>query len=259
MLVCFPGPYGLLRSNSGLFQITPKLVFVPQSANQARTIRFRDAFIIHCDLHPIRGGRCAEATRLQGLSLPSRFKDCTLTEIGLAFTEGFRPNLKQLLADLHEPLPLQPGLPDHSNYKFQRNGVAELFMLFEPLVGKGHVEITDQRRRLEWAEVMRILSDELYPEVDKSEVYRLLRMTINRVQLGCNSHRHTRLNPHDGLWLPPDMLPFAICIPPPVQDRRHRLALHTPSDQTVERPTRSGGTYFSRTAFLLHPLVNPLN
>ena len=74
---------------------------------------------------------------------------------------------KQLLADLREPLPTQPGLPERFDYEYQRNGVADLFMLFEPLVGKRHVEFADQRRRLEWAEVMRMLSDELYPEADK--------------------------------------------------------------------------------------------
>jgi hypothetical protein len=74
---------------------------------------------------------------------------------------------KQLLADLREPQPLQPGLPERFDYEYQRNGVADLFMLFEPLVGKRHVEIADQRRRLEWAEVMRKVSDELYPEADQ--------------------------------------------------------------------------------------------
>ena len=40
-------------------------------------------------------------------------------------------------------------------------------MLFEPLAGKRHIEITDQRRRVEWAEVMRIVADDLYPEAEK--------------------------------------------------------------------------------------------
>jgi len=40
-------------------------------------------------------------------------------------------------------------------------------MIFEPLAGKRHIEITDQRRRVEWAEVMRMVSDELYPEAEK--------------------------------------------------------------------------------------------
>lgn len=74
---------------------------------------------------------------------------------------------KQLLAEVQEPLPTQPGLPERVDYEYKRNGVADLFMLFEPLVGKRYVEITDQRRRLEWAQVMRKLSDQLYPEAEK--------------------------------------------------------------------------------------------
>jgi hypothetical protein len=74
---------------------------------------------------------------------------------------------KQLLADLHEPLPIQPGQPERSDYEYKRNGVADLFMICEPLAGKRYIKITDQRRRVEWAEVMRIVSDELYPEAKK--------------------------------------------------------------------------------------------
>jgi transposase len=74
---------------------------------------------------------------------------------------------KQLLSDVHEPLPVRPGQPTRQDYEYKRGGVADLFMLFEPLVGKRHVEITDQRRRVEWAEVMRKVSDELYPEAEK--------------------------------------------------------------------------------------------
>lgn len=74
---------------------------------------------------------------------------------------------KQLLMDTREPIPTRPGEPERFDYEYQRGGVADLFMLFEPLAGKRHIQITDQRRRVEWAEVMRIVSDELYPEAEK--------------------------------------------------------------------------------------------
>jgi transposase len=74
---------------------------------------------------------------------------------------------KQLLMDPREPLPMRPGDPERFDYEYKRGGVADLFMLFEPLAGKRHIEITDQRRRVEWAEVMRIVSDELYPDAEK--------------------------------------------------------------------------------------------
>jgi transposase len=74
---------------------------------------------------------------------------------------------KQLLMDVREPLPMRPGDPERFDYEYKRGGVADLFMLFEPLAGKRHIEITDRRRRVEWAEVMRIVSDELYPDAEK--------------------------------------------------------------------------------------------
>ena len=74
---------------------------------------------------------------------------------------------KQLLMDVREPLPMRPGDPERFDYEYKRGGVADLFMLLEPLAGKRHIEITDQRRRVEWAEVMRIVSDELYPDAEK--------------------------------------------------------------------------------------------
>jgi len=74
---------------------------------------------------------------------------------------------KQLLTDTRETLPVQPGKAERFDYEYKRGGVADVFMLFEPLAGKRHIEITDQRRRVEWAEVMRIVSDELYPEAEK--------------------------------------------------------------------------------------------
>lgn len=74
---------------------------------------------------------------------------------------------KQLLMDTRDPLPMRNGEPERFDYEYKRGGVADLFMLCEPLAGKRHIEITDQRRRIEWAQVMRIVSDELYPDAEK--------------------------------------------------------------------------------------------
>ena len=73
---------------------------------------------------------------------------------------------KQLLADIREPIAVAPGYPTRSDYEYQRNGVADLFMLFEPLQGKRYIQVEKQRRRIEWAEVMKYLADELYPEAE---------------------------------------------------------------------------------------------
>jgi transposase len=74
---------------------------------------------------------------------------------------------KQLLSETREPLPVAAGKPARQDYEYKRGGVADVFMVFEPLVGKRYIEITDQRRREEWARVMQKVSDELYPQAEK--------------------------------------------------------------------------------------------
>ena len=73
---------------------------------------------------------------------------------------------KQLLADTRDPLPAQPGLPERFDYEYKREGVADLFMFFEPLMGKRHVKVSDRRTRRDWALAMRDLSDVYYPEAE---------------------------------------------------------------------------------------------
>jgi hypothetical protein len=74
---------------------------------------------------------------------------------------------KQLLAEKNEPLLCQAGTPARQDYEYKRNGVADLFMIFEPLQGKRFVEVTEKRRKVEWATVMKKVADELYPHVEK--------------------------------------------------------------------------------------------
>ena len=74
---------------------------------------------------------------------------------------------KQLLMETREPLPCQIGTLAKQDYEYKRNGVADLFMLFEPLQGKRFVEVTEKRRKLEWATVMKRVADEFYPQAEK--------------------------------------------------------------------------------------------
>jgi hypothetical protein len=74
---------------------------------------------------------------------------------------------KQLLSDVREPIPVQPGQPQRVDYEYKREGVADLFMFFEPLTGKRFVKVTDQRTRKDWAHAMQELADVIYPQADK--------------------------------------------------------------------------------------------
>jgi len=64
-------------------------------------------------------------------------------------------------------LPVRPGEVMRYDSEYERNGVSNLFMIFEPLKGKRHVKVTDRRTKIDWAECMRFIVDELYPEALK--------------------------------------------------------------------------------------------
>jgi hypothetical protein len=56
---------------------------------------------------------------------------------------------KQLVGEVIEPIPAEPGQPERIDSEYVRNGTANLFMICEPLIGWRHVEVTSGERR--WA------------------------------------------------------------------------------------------------------------
>ena len=74
---------------------------------------------------------------------------------------------KQLVAETRTPLPMRPGEPARHDYEYERNGTANLFMLFAPLEGWRHVEVTERRTAIDFAKVLKTLSDSHFPRVDK--------------------------------------------------------------------------------------------
>lgn len=74
---------------------------------------------------------------------------------------------KQLIGETREALPMLPGQPLRYDHVYVRNGVASLFMAFEPLAGWRQVSVTGQRRRQEFAHVVRSLLDGRYKNAEK--------------------------------------------------------------------------------------------
>jgi uncharacterized small protein (DUF1192 family) len=70
---------------------------------------------------------------------------------------------KQLIAETRVPIAAKPGRPARYDYEYERNGTANLFMLFAPLEGWRHVEVTDRHTALDYACLLRQLSDEDFP------------------------------------------------------------------------------------------------
>ena len=74
---------------------------------------------------------------------------------------------KQLIGDVREPLPVRPGLPRREDYEYERQGMANLFMVFEPLVGTRQVEVTERKTNRDFARLIRRVVDEWYPSAAK--------------------------------------------------------------------------------------------
>jgi hypothetical protein len=82
----------------------------------------------------------------------------------------FDESSKQQIQDLVDGLPTRPGNIAKFDSEYQRNGVSNLFMIFEPLQGKRYVKVTDRRTKMDWAECMKFIVDELYPKALKVTV-----------------------------------------------------------------------------------------
>src|SRR5690348_12473626 len=65
----------------------------------------------------------------------------------------------QLIGEVRRPLPMRPGDVERYDGVYVRNGVASLFMTFEPLGGWRHVELTGSRTAVDFARVVKVLTE----------------------------------------------------------------------------------------------------
>jgi hypothetical protein len=74
---------------------------------------------------------------------------------------------KQLIAETRVPIAAKPGRPARYDYEYARNGTANLFMLFAPLEGWRHVKVTDRHAAVDYAHLLKELSDTHLPTARK--------------------------------------------------------------------------------------------
>ena len=72
---------------------------------------------------------------------------------------------KQLI--LEKRIPCKPGEPEKVDSVYVRNGVADIFMISEPLAGKRETVVKQTRTAIDFAEILRYTADELYPKAKK--------------------------------------------------------------------------------------------
>jgi hypothetical protein len=90
---------------------------------------------------------------------------------------------KQLIAETRVPIPAKPGHPARHDYEYERNGTANLFMMFAPLEGWRHVKVTERHAAVDYAQVLKELSDTYFSDARK----------IILVQDNLNTHKPASL------------------------------------------------------------------
>src|SRR5438132_14268461 len=90
---------------------------------------------------------------------------------------------KQLLAETRGPIPMKAGRSARFDYEYERNGTANLFMMFAPLEGWRRVKVTDRHTAVDYAHVLKDLSDSHFPGAEK----------IVLVQDNLNTHKPASL------------------------------------------------------------------
>jgi hypothetical protein len=74
---------------------------------------------------------------------------------------------RQLIGEVAQPVPARPGQPARVDYEYVRKGTANLFLVFEPLLGWRHVEVTERRTARDFAEVVRWLVEDVHDEAER--------------------------------------------------------------------------------------------
>ena len=95
---------------------------------------------------------------------------------------------KQLISETRVPIKAKPGQPARHDYEYERNGTANLFMMFAPLEGWRHVEVTDRHTAVDFAHLLRDLSDTHFPKAKKI-------VLMEDTSAPTNRHHSTKLSP----------------------------------------------------------------
>jgi hypothetical protein len=74
---------------------------------------------------------------------------------------------KHLVAETRVPIPAAPGQPERIDDEYERKGTANLLMVFEPLAGRRRVKVTARRTAVDFAQLLREVLDEPYPQAEK--------------------------------------------------------------------------------------------
>ena len=62
---------------------------------------------------------------------------------------------------------MKPGFEAREDFEYERCGVANIFLVSEPLKGKRYVEVTERKTKADWAKFIQKIADEWYKHATK--------------------------------------------------------------------------------------------
>src|SRR5665213_3783357 len=65
---------------------------------------------------------------------------------------------KQLIEDVRKSISLKPGSPAKYDGEYRRRGTRNIFVAVEPLAGKRKIEVTLQRKKIDFAHFIKAVS-----------------------------------------------------------------------------------------------------
>ena len=74
---------------------------------------------------------------------------------------------KQLIGEVRDPLPMRPSQVEKYDSEYKRLGTANIFIAVEPLAGQRTTQVTDRRTKLDWAQFIRHLLENIYSNAEK--------------------------------------------------------------------------------------------
>jgi hypothetical protein len=73
----------------------------------------------------------------------------------------------QLVKEVRQPIPVEPGKPERYDYIYERNGMTNVFMFVEPLGCSRVVHVRDKKTKKDCAHEVQHLLDIKYPDAEK--------------------------------------------------------------------------------------------
>lgn len=73
----------------------------------------------------------------------------------------------QLIGETRRRMKARPGQSERFDFEYKRNGVANLFMFFEPLAARRQVTVRERKTNRDWAECIREMVEVHYPQAER--------------------------------------------------------------------------------------------